>query len=198
LTKPILRRLRKQDVPITIFFCITIISVGLIILPIWNYISFYRALGEFDFYASQVTLFTSQINNPSVAQAMVNVTILIINPTSYSGLKVSSILFTLYYIGPTETVTGFEGRSYSTDVYLLANAGMNKWVSIGPYSNKTIPFDFSFSANGPNNGAATTFLSYLANNPSQVQWIVSCNVFLNSFLSNPEISNNTVYFTSAS
>jgi hypothetical protein len=68
------KTIKKLGVPTAVFFAITLISVGSLVLPLWNYTRFYLALWNFDYLASSVTVDRSQIN---ATRAMVNVTFLI-------------------------------------------------------------------------------------------------------------------------
>ncbi len=190
LKKRIRKRLEKQNLPTTIFLLITIVSVGLIVLPMWNYVDFYVALGDFSVTVPSVTISTIQINDYLHAQAKVNVTLAASNPTGYSGLKLSSVICQLYFFNS------------NNQLVLLASARNNTWTPINPNSNRKILFKFSFSASNPNDPAGSSFIIYLesafAAGIKQITGYVSFNVFLSSFLANPEIIKGSPYVTSLS
>jgi hypothetical protein len=187
------KELRKQDLPQTVFLAIMIISVSLIILPAWNYTRYYIALNNFDYTLSAVNIYTSNVNVPANGFAKINITLLTINPTDYSGLVIGTVGANLQYIGNTHQVwqgPGYgrgSGKYVSTNLWPLTSATTQQSNGpIGPNSNRTILLeilikpDFN-NPSGPNLDAVN-FIDYLATNPNKIEWLISCTLPINTFL----------------
>ena len=194
MKKQIRKRLRKQDLPQTIFFAITIISAGLVVLPLWNYTQYYLALSNFDYTLTKVTLSTDQLFPPTSAIVKINITLTVSNPTDYSGLRISSVACVLDYYGdyrlveePPATLGEQPGWVY-TNVWDLTTASTPpaQSYSIGPHENKTILIETSISGTSGTN--ALDFISYLESlsqeSAPQIDWSITCGLSLSTFQGN--------------
>ena len=182
---------RKQELPTTVFFAVTIVSAGLLILPMWNYFKFYSALYNFDYIVKNVTIDTTQITVTN--HAVVNITLLATNPTDYSGLQVSYVACGLKYWGDSHQVSvPTSGRSMEliwTNWWDLKGGSTTQWYSIEPNGNRTILLQVFVSPNSGSQGEqqnAWDFMNYLetarAAKQRQILWSLSCVLTLNSFL----------------
>jgi len=179
--------------PQTVFFAITIISAGLIILPTWNYTRFYTALNNFDYTLVGATLNASNLNLPTTASASISLTLLVTNPTDYSGLQIGSYGCDLQYVGPIHMVTvivpfsGGHTLTYNTSLWdLTSTASTQLSGPIGPYSSKTLTIKANIKpdySSGTPQETAVDFLNYLATTSSkQIQWYLDCHIGLVTFL----------------
>lgn len=190
------KTIKKLGVPTAVFFAITLISVGSLVLPLWNYTRFYLALWNFDYLASSVTVDRSQIN---ATRAMVNVTFLIMNPTDYSGLQVASISCRLQYLQPNHghfviETTGYRASQQRwTYWWNLRVASTTQSSSVG--SNTEFPISIVFVANpysSPQSDQqnAYDFISYLeAPATQQIQWSLTCVLTLSTFIGSFDRTN---------
>jgi len=175
--------------PEAVFFAVTIISAGTLILPLWNYTQFYSAWYNFSYTIPRVNINTSQLSRQT---AQINLTLVATNPTGYSGLQVQSVSCVMSYNGSVHL--GAEGPTNSWELTTLSTT---KPYSISPNSNTTILFDITISPNSapPDQfDAFQQFISYLISQTpgGQIQWSLACSLVLASFLINtPE---PTMYF----
>lgn len=187
------KNLRKQDLPRTAFIVLMIISLGLVILPAWNYTRYYIALNGFDYTLAGVNIYTSNVSMPTKGLAKINLTIFTTNPTDYSGFVIGTVGATLQYIGNTHLVwvgPGYgrgSGKYVSTNLWPLTSATtLHSKGPIGPNSNKTILLkilikpDYN-NPSGPDEDAIN-FIDYLATSPSKIEWLISCTLPLGTFL----------------
>jgi hypothetical protein len=187
LTKRNWKTFRKQSLPQTIFFAITIISVGLLILPLWNYAKFYAALYDFEYTIPAITINTSQLNE-NIAQ--INFTLIFTNPTGYSGLGATSVTCELEFYGDVHyVVTGRPPQYQATTLWDLTTVGApNQQYMIGPNSVLKILFTTTINPNsttGDQQDAYYDFISYLRTEVAmhgQIQWSLICAVTLTSFI----------------
>lgn len=192
---------KRFGVPATVFFAISIISVGSLVLPLWNYAKFYSALWGFDFSLLSVTIDASQIKVANRAQ--VNVTLLVTNPTDYSGLTVSSAKCVLKYYGDGHEVLEPIGGSplvkpVWTNWWDLKTGIDSQRRSIGPNSNSTVLLEFSINPNSGSQGEqqdAWDFIEHLATNPGQITWSLGCSLTLSTFLGSFDRTNYFSYVT---
>jgi len=170
--------LRKVSVPTAVFFAIAVVSVGWVAYPLWNYTRFYMALWNFDYTLSNITVDAS---NPAVV--LVRFELLISNPTSYSGLSVNLIRYSLQYKdGEHEIVIG-QGKGtkiITTNLWDLNEGSFGGGTPIPPEDNRSVSVSFSVSSGGGSNSEA--FLVFLRTMPSQVEWSLNCDLVLSSFL----------------
>lgn len=173
------KRLRKQDLPQTVFVAIMIISVGLIVLPLWNYTRYYLAVANFDYTVTKVTLYAEPLYPPTSTIVKINVTLTASNPTDYSGLQISSIGCVLGYYG-----------DYGVEEQLVGTSGPPKMYPMRPNANTTIMIETSFSGNSGTN--ALDFINYLEtlsteSGQTQIEWDIVCRLYLTSFQGTYEI-----------
>lgn len=187
------KRLRKQDLPQTVFFAIMIISAGLVVLPMWNYTKYYLALNNFDYTLTKVAIHTNQLYPPTSTIAKINITFTASNPTDYSGLQISTVGYDLEYYGdyhlvelPPVTLGGQIGWM-NTSMWELTSASTppTQLYSIGPHTNTAIVIETSISGNSGKN--ALDFITYLeslskGSEPNQIHWSINCRLDLNTFL----------------
>jgi hypothetical protein len=186
LTKRIWKTLRKQYLPQTVFFVITIVSASLLILPLWNYVGFYAALYNFD-YSPTITINTSQLDANT---AQINVTLVTSNPMGYSGLRATEVTCMLEYTGEAhEVLTGVPPRyqlSYLWDLTTVGSASTQ--YTISPNTNTTILFQTTInpiSVTGDQQTAYYDFIGYLRTQVAthgQIQWFLTCRLTLISFI----------------
>jgi hypothetical protein len=167
------KRLRKQDLPQTVFFAITIISAGLVVLPLWNYTKYYVALGNFDYTLTNVTFYAEPLYPPTSTIVKINITLTASNPTDYSGLQVSTVTCFLEYYG-----------EYDIAQELTSATSPPQSYSIRPNANTTIMIETSFSGNSGTN--ALDFINYLETlskegGAAQIVWSINCRLFLTTF-----------------
>lgn len=196
LTKRKWKTLIKEDLPQTVFLAITIISASSIILPMWNYTKFYTAFNNFNYTLSKATIYTSNINVPSNVTAQINITLLVTNPTDYSGLRIGTVGCDLYYYGNSHTVwvgTAMGPGHYNvTNWWILTSASTPKPLGpIGPNSNMTILIEISITPDygKPDYQQNADFLNYLLTKPPPIEWSIDCHLPLSTFLGTSEVSN---------
>jgi hypothetical protein len=180
----------KRDLPLHAFFAITIISAGLLVLPMWNYSMFYLAWSRIDYNVSKVAINATQVSVTS--NLAVNITFLVTNPTDYSGLRVGYATCNLQYFDGEHQVPVIVGGR-PTGQWVLSNLSDLKigsdpqWYQIDPNGNRTISFAVIINANSGNSYQqqyALDFLVYLGNKPNKIEWFLSCDLYVNSFLGN--------------
>ena len=194
------KRLRKQDLPQTIFLVIMIISAGLIVLPMWNYTKYYLALSNFDYNITKVAISTNQLYPPTSTTAKINITLTASNPTDYSGLQVATVGFDIEYYGDYHwvelppTSLGQQPVPEYTNVWDLASTTTPpaQSYSIGPNANVTILIETSIIGNSSTN--ALEFISYLellkGNGSNQIDWSIFCHLDLTTFLNTFSLSES--------
>jgi hypothetical protein len=196
LTKRNWKKFRRQHLPQTVFFAIAIISASLIILPLWNYTKYYIALNNFDFTLSKATMYASNVNVPTNATAKIDITLLVTNPTDYSGLRVGTVGCDLQYYGPTHVITQIIHGvvySYSTPLWDLTSLSVRPSSEIiEPDSNRTILIEAFIkpnydSPNGPQQ-SVVDFITYLETKPGEIKWSISFEMPLNSFIGSYELT----------
>lgn len=174
--------------PQTVFFAITIITAGLIVVPLWNYTKFYVALNNFDYTLTSVTIHTSQITVPTSALAKINVTLTATNPTDYSGLHIGTVGCDLQYVGPDHQVwvptARGKGHYETTYWWLLTQGTAQAPGPLRPNSNMTILIQISIRLdyNKPDYQQNSDFINYLRTSPTEIKWYIGCDLPLNSFL----------------
>jgi hypothetical protein len=193
---------RKQDLPLSAFFAITIISVALLVLPMWNYSMFYLAWSRIDYTVSNIDINATQVNvASSPASLLVKITLLVTNPTGYSGLKVGYATCDLEYYGPDHLVPVIVGGIPTggwipTTLWNLKVGSDPQWYQLGPNTNRTILLEIYIN---PNSGSssdqqnAVDFLAYLGSKPGNIAWFLDCDLSVNSFLG--ELDAGSKYFT---
>jgi len=186
------KRIRKQNLPQTIFLAITIISAGLTVLPILNYTKYYLALANFNFTVTNVTMSTNQLYTPANAIVKINITLTASNPTDYSGLVVADVGCVLSYNGSYHTVTlppvslGQQPTYVYTNLWQLESVTtpMTRTYPLRPNSNTTILIETSIAGNSDQNAA--DFVNYLesleGSGSNQIDWSISCRLGLITFL----------------
>lgn len=133
LAKKNWKTLRKQDLPATLFFAITIISAATLIAPLWNYTQYYSALYNFNYTIQGITVNTSQL---SAHTAQINFTLVATNPTPYSGLQVGPATCEIDFYGSVH----LDISGTPTTWWELTMLIVPKSQTIGPNSKITIPF----------------------------------------------------------
>jgi ABC-type glycerol-3-phosphate transport system substrate-binding protein len=191
------KRFRKQDLPQTFFLAITLVSAGLLILPLWNYTKYYNAITDFGYTIPTVALDTSQLKTANLT--VVNIPMRITNPTSYSGLTVTDVTCTLQWIGPEHEIYVQQGSSQfspwawvNTTLWNLPPGRVTGEFQVPPNSNTTITIRISITPNTSNQNDqqnAYDFIDYLETSPGQIQWYLSCTLGLESFMSGFQIYN---------
>ena len=191
MKKQIWKRLRKQDLPQTIFFIIMIVSAGLVVLPLWNYTKYYLALSDFNYTLTKITLYTSHLFPPTSGIAKINITLTASNPTDYSGLQIGTAWCDLEYYGDYHEVAlppaslGQQPTFVNTNVWDLGSVSSPPTQShpIGPHTNTEILIETSI--NGSSGTGALAFISYLESlsteSAPQVDWSISCTLSLQTF-----------------
>lgn len=205
MTKKNWKMLRKENLPQTIFYAITIISAGLVVPPLWNYTRFYIALNNFDYSLSNATIYTSQIKVPNSAQAQINITLIATNPIDYSGLRTGTIGCALMYLGDShtiyvapdsplrylasQTIYLSSGRTAGylivTNWWLLATPNVPQQSGpIGPNSKRTISIEISITLDYGNTDYRQNvdFINHLRTMPNEIEWTLNCHLPLIAFL----------------
>lgn len=179
------KTVRKQDLPATIFFAITIISAATLIAPLWNYTQYYSAVYNFKYTIPEIAVNTSQL---SAHIAQINFTFLATNPTPYSGLQVGPANCKIDFYGSVHLVNG-----QPTTWWELTILYVTKTHAIGPNSNITIPFDTQINPDNAKSydqyAAFQEFINYLTSQvPSrQITLFLTCHLGLDSFMFNNDI-----------
>jgi hypothetical protein len=187
-----LKRLLGQHLLETVFLGITIISVGVLIVPLWNYTQFCNALYDFSYTIPAISMNASQLTTQQTVQ--INFTLIATNPTPYSGLTVSSINCEIDYNGTVGLQTGW---------WVLTTLYITKSYTIGSNSNTAILFNTTIN---PKRAAQSqfvdfnNFIDYLMSggNNGQVEWGLDCRLSLASFLSGSSITQYFMFETSLS
>jgi hypothetical protein len=187
LTKRNWRKLRKQDLPATAFFAVAIVAAAMLIGPLWNYTQYYSALWNFSYNIPGITVSTSQL---SAQTAQINFTVIGTNPTRYSGLQVGSVNCIISYYGSLHL-----GSAGPTNWWELTTVYSTKRLAIGPNSNVTIFFEITIDPSSAPPGqfdAFQQFINYLTSQVpgGQVQWSLSCNLGLDSFMGISVVSSS--------
>jgi hypothetical protein len=191
--------------PVRVFFAIAIISAFTLVVPVWNYSKFYIAWNRLDYTVAKVT-----IVNASQAiltnKAQINVTLLVTNPTDYSGLNVVYITCDVEYLWINHTVYQMINTFYViptiSPLWDLNSVKDGQTHPLGPNSQITIPLTLSLSTTGgsaADQDVARSFISFLkskqAERPTQIQWFLSCDLVAGTFLGNIDVGSK--YFQSA-
>jgi hypothetical protein len=192
MTKRNWKKLRKQNLPATIFLAITIISAATLIAPLRNYTQYYSALWNFSYTIPGITVSTNQL---SAQKTQINFTIIATNPTGYSGLQIGAATCTISYNGSLHY-----GSTGTTTWWELTIAYNTRWYPIGPNSNVTIPFEITIDLNSapPSQfDAFQQFVSYLTSQipGGQIQWSLSCSLSINSFMVNSGVPQSFMLVT---
>ena len=204
MTKKNWKMLKKENLPQTVFYAITIISAGLVVFPLWNYTRFYIALNNFDYTLSNATLYTSRITVPNSAQARINVTLVANNPIDYSGLHIGTAGCALIYraeshtiwVAPGSPLGNLASQTISVDtkhgrVLIVTNWWMLTSINtpqpcgpIGPNSKRTILLEVSIMLDygKPDYQQNADFINYLRTMPNEVEWSINCHLPLVAFL----------------
>lgn len=187
----------KFDVPIIlmVFFAITVISVGSVVLPLWNYTRYYLALWNFDYVLSSVTIDASQIE-----AIKINVTLLLLNPTDYSGLEVSSIKVGMQYFGARHEVpvpAGARGiQMVPSYLWDLKIGSTDEVHPLGSNSNETVLLTVVVNPNSnilAERNSAQEFMNFVSDKyRTQIMWYLNCVLVLSSFLGGFDV---TRYFS---
>jgi len=182
LARSNLKMLRKQDLPATLFFAITIISAATLIVPLWNYTQYYSALYNFNYTIQGITVNTSQL---SARMAQINFTLVATNPTPYSGLQVGPAQCEIDFFGSIHPDTNGQPTTY----WELTKLYNTTTCPIGPNSNLTIPFGTTIN---PDNtklssdqyAAFQEFMNYLTSlDPKgEITLVLICHLGLQSFM----------------
>jgi hypothetical protein len=199
-----LKRLRKLklDRPAAVFFAITIVSVVLLAFPLWNYTRFYLAMWNFDYKVLSITV--DMEDYPT--KVRVNVELLVMNPTDYSGFEVSTIECGLDYIDGNHqvlVVTGPRSTDWITtnlwDLKIGSYPAINR--QLAPNANETILLSFFID---PNSGTsveqnnARYFMEFLRNPPAEIGWSLTCRLVLSSFMGGFDVRRDFSYSTPTS
>jgi hypothetical protein len=190
LTKRNSKILRKQNLPQITFFTITVICAGLLVPPLWNYAEFYAALYNFEYTVPGITINASQLNTTNTAQ--INFTLVLTNPTSYSGLRATGVTCGLEFYGDVHYVISGIPPSYRpTTLWSLTTLGsVSQEYTIAPNSIVTIPFRTTINPNsttGDQQDAYYEFINYLRTQVTthgQIDWSLTCTLTLVSFMYN--------------
>jgi hypothetical protein len=189
----------RQDLPLRAFLAITIISVALLVLPMWNYSMFYLAWSRIDYNVLNVAINATQVN---VASSLaVKITFLVTNPTGYSGLKVGYVTCDLEYYGEEHLVPVIVGGVPTggwipSTLWDLEVGSDPQWYQLDPNANRTILLEISINPNSGNSADqqnAIDFLVYLGSKPGSITWFLDCDLSVNSFLGNLDAGQK--YFT---
>lgn len=189
----------KFDVPIIlmVFFAITIVSVGSVVLPLWNYTRYYLALWNFDYVLSSVTIDASNIE-----AIQVNVTLLLLNPTDYSGLEVGSIMVGVQYFGAVHEVSVPAARGIQmvpSNWWDLKIGSTHEVHSLGANANETVLVMINVNPNSnilAERNNAQAFMNFVSDKyRTQITWSLSCVLVLSSFLGGFAVSRNFAYVT---
>jgi len=186
------KRIRKQNLPQTIFLAITIISAGLTVLPILNYTKYYLAVANFNFTITNVTMSTSKLYPPTNAIVQINITVIASNPTDYSGMVIEDIGCILQYYGSYHLIVippaalGQQPTYEYTYLWQLESTSTpaTRTYPLRPNANTTILIESSLAGN--NNQNAADFVTYLeslkGSGSNQIDWSINCHLSLNTFL----------------
>lgn len=196
----------KFDVPTTVFFVITAISVGFVVFPLWNYNRFYLALWNFDYNLSNVAIDPNQVKAiqlNEIDEIQINVTLLVINPTDYSGLEVRSVAVGLKYFEGEHMVlvpSGPRGVTWVTTNWWDLKVGSDQGKHpVGSNSNITVllPITVTPNSNVPaEQSNARAFINFLNTRPVQIVWSLTCILVVSSFMGNFDVSRVFAYVTS--
>jgi hypothetical protein len=165
-----------------------IISVSLLVVPLWNYTRFYLALWNFDYTVSGVTVDRSQLN---ATRAVVNVTFAVMNPTDYSGLQVASISCRLQYLRSIghyviENAGYRSSRQVWTYWWDLGVESTNQRYSIASNTDLTIPLEIvvnPYSGSQSEQQIAWDFITNLKTPTTQeIHWSLTCLLTISTFI----------------
>lgn len=186
----------KLDVPTAAFFLITIVSVGWVAFPLWNYSRFYSAVYNLSYSLVDISVDAHQVEN-----VRVSIKFFVSNPTDYSGLSVISVKCGLTYVDGLHMVPIYVGPKTVNYVPSYQWVLPTEWfnvqnVSIPPFGNNTISVFFVIN---PNTSSLSTeelnFISFLRTMPSEVSWSVDFSLLLSSFLGGIAVSYTTSFVT---
>jgi hypothetical protein len=192
------------DRQVAVFFAITVVSVGFLVEPLWSYAKFYDALWNFDYKPLNLTVDTNQMVN---SYARINIELRLANPIDYSGLKVSSIVLGLEYIGAPHLVrnpafhiwgSGPQEAYIWTNVWDLKVETFHLNLPIAPGTNSTVTLTCIIDPIGDIEPAKTNgfdLLGFLSGHPEQVEWLLECRLFLSSFMGGFEVNRDFTYTT---
>lgn len=194
-------KIPRYDRPTTIFFAITLVSVGLLAYPMWNYTKYYMALWSFDYTVSNVTLSLNQAN-----MYVVNVKLLFNNPTDYSGLELHSISIGLQYVNPSQTrrvwdpsIPGHWGGGWAeTNVWILKTQDFYVNLPVVGYANEILDLDFVVNpavGTDLDKENAFAFTGFMNAHPGEVEWGLNSYLSLSSFLGGYTVYRYLSYVT---
>lgn len=180
--------LRKFDMPTTVFFAIAVVSVILLAYPMWNYTRFYLALWNIDYIISDVSIYASESNN-----IRIDIELLVMNPTDYSGLEVRSSSCRLSYIDGAHLVQVMTyGGSYgsrlvwvTTTVWDLKVESHRLRIPLAPNENKLITLPFIINPDSilqVDQENARAFIGFVGTEPQEIELLLDCHLYISSFL----------------
>lgn len=187
------------DVPTAAFFLITIVSVGWVAFPLWNYSRFYSAVYELRYSLVNVSVDAHQVEN-----VRVSIKFFVSNPTDYSGLSVISVKCGLTYEDGTHMVPIYTGPRTITYVPSTLWVLPTEWFNVPnmpvpPFGNNTISVFFVINPNTSSLSAEElNFISFLRTTPANVSWSLDSSLLLSSFLGGIAVTNSATFVTHVS
>jgi len=189
----------KLDQPETVFFVVMVVSVGFLVYPLWNYTQFYLALWNFGCAVSNLTIDINQITNIQIA-----IEFLIMNPTDYSGLGLTSINCGLEYIDGMHlvfdpTLAGHWGGNWRpSNVWELKAQYISYKRPIAAHANDTVALTSIINPHAGNTfeqNNAWSFIGFLETQPDLIEWKLNCCFIISSFLGSFEVWRYLSYVT---
>lgn len=173
----------KSDLLAVIFLGTTVISVISLVEPTLNYMQFYTAIDNLSFRISEINLSSS----PQQGKVTITLKLVTANPTSYHGLKISSLSTLLYYEnGEHEVGVNHQGsgRRYTTTWWKLTTkiVSFSSPRLIKPHSERNFSINLSLNIN-EEGGAARHFIGFLEAHSENIKWKLDLVVLLSSFIS---------------
>lgn len=161
----------RKRISLVIFLAITLVAAVSLISSTMNYIEFFTAVRTIDLAVSDVQL--------AIGQDTANITLIyaVINPTSYTGLRLRELSHELSY-----KEAGSE----------LEPAGLEWWTSsyrqqpkpLNGYSNITFEDNIFLSTDSARAEETERFLEFYENHQQSIMWVLKCSAIFISFAGN--------------
>lgn len=193
-------KIPKLDKPATVFLAFTVVSVGFLVYPMWNYTKYYMALWNFDYTVLSLSIDLNQANMP------ITINMLFTNPVDYSGLELVSITIGLEYVNPAQshlvwdpTLPGHWGGGWrESNVWELKSEIFSLRLPLRAFANETVPLTIyvnPYAGTDREKENAMTFIGFLSSRPDKIQWGLSCYLALSTFLGGYTVNRYFPYET---
>jgi hypothetical protein len=161
------RELKRKKLTTILFVASAVVSLLLVMPQIANYAEFYRAIEKFDFLLVDVTMDDSGINEGRI---YVTVEFNGTNPTSFTGLTISTITCHLHYLREDQT---------SPQALLGVTQSFTSEPQFNP--SQTVIMKINFTLVYPGLDQIRLFISYLQTKPDKVDWMVTGQYVLEAY-----------------